>query len=637
MQRRSLVLITIVGLFLLGACNTSTPDPLAGVNPLHSDPGHTSLDDHSGFVTDDPHHDEDSLLGFDGAGISSVEAYLGQQAPDNRANRRARNISLIGHTKLGSPNQGVYGDVAGYKSLAFIGKWRGGCPGNGVDIIDISNPAAPSKLADTRDYADTSMEDMQAIEIGGRDILALGLQDCGNDPARGTVGLELYDITDPANPQFLSLFNGANSGKSANLGHVHELDLTTTPSGQILALLAVPNLEANTATAATGYTDGIGDLLIVDISDPTSPELISHWGVLQEPALGLSAFLGSRQGADARTQLHSVRANVDGTRAYLSYWDAGFIILDISDPASPTYLGRTTYAPGEEGNAHSVVDARGGNILVAADEDFSPFEFQFTSSALTGTRQAVEASFTPAIVDLPGREMAGEVVHVGRGCPAGSITTTNPDDPYLADPAGKIALIERGDCSFSHKIYRAQLAGAIGAIVYNSAAGGEALVRMGPTNIPGFTPEIPAVFVQRSTGLLLRDGTPPVTARAAAVFNGWGYLRIFDINDPANPVQLSTFATANTNNEAVATTGTWSVHNPEIIGNTLYVSWYSDGVRIIDISQPATPREIGFWTGAGAPADAPAVNIWSVVPHGDLLLASDRNYGLYILKLKPSK
>ena len=32
---------------------------------------------------------------------------------------------------------------------------------------------------------------------------------------------------------------------------------------------------------------------------------------------------------------------------------------------------------------------------------------------------------------------------------------------------------------------------------------------------------------------------------------------------------------------------------------------------------------------------APPVNVWSVVPHGDLLLVSDRNFGLYILKLKP--
>jgi len=119
------------------------------------------------------------------------------------------------------------------------------------------------------------------------------------------------------------------------------------------------------------------------------------------------------------------------------------------------------------------------------------------------------------------------------------------------------------------------------------------------------------------------------------LFNGWSGLRVWNVKDPANPIQVSTFETPNVTNEAAATLGTWSVHNPEVRGNTIYASWYSDGVRVIDISQPSAPREIGFWVGAGAPDDAPAVNIWSVVPHGDLLLVSDRNFGLYILKLKP--
>ncbi|MGH3862082.1 LVIVD repeat-containing protein, partial [Actinokineospora sp.] len=134
------------------------------------------------------------------------------------------------------------------------------------------------------------------------------------------------------------------------------------------------------------------------------------------------------------------------------------------------------------------------------------------------------------------------------------------------------------------------------------------------------------------TGLLLRDGAPPVTARAAAVFDGWGFLRLFDVDDPASPVALSTFATPNVSNEAVALDGTFSVHNPEVRDETLYASWYSDGVRVIDIDDPEDPREIASWTGAGAPSGAPPVNIWSVVPHRGLLVASDRNFGLYVLK-----
>jgi len=610
-----------------------------GVTSAYADPGHEG-DDHSGFVTDDPTHEEDPTIGLDGSGISLVESYLGQQEPDNRANRKARNISLVGALKgdEGEFNKGVFGDVAGYKNLAFLGKWRGECPGTGVDIIDISRPSKPVKLSDTRDYEDTSMEDMQAMEIGGRDVLAIGLQDCGNNPTPGVgkSGLELYDITNPRGPQFL---NFVDTDAIADVGGVHELDLTATPSGDVLALGSVPNLEADSSDA--DGKNGQGDLLIWKITDPANPTLVGEWGVLDEPSLGLSFYLDVRQGDDARTLLHSPRANKDGTRAYLSYWDAGVITLDISDPSSPVFVGRTSFAPGEEGNAHSVDEAKSGNVLVQADEDFSPFQAQFTSNAFAGTRPVVEASFTPPISDSPGREMTGEVVHVGRGCPEGSITGTNPADPYLADPAGKLALIERGACRFDHKVARAQQAGATGVIVYNHAGGGEALVLMGGNN-PTLMPDgslvpitIPAVFVQRSTGLLLVGGTPPVTARAAAVFNGWGYLRFFNMKDPANPRQISTFATPNTNNEAVATQGTWSVHNPEVRGNFVYASWYSDGVRVIDISKPSSPREVGSWTGAGAPAAAPAVNIWSVVPHGDLLLASDRNYGLYILKHTP--
>ncbi len=145
-----------------------------------------------------------------------------------------------------------------------------------------------------------------------------------------------------------------------------------------------------------------------------------------------------------------------------------------------------------------------------------------TSNAFAGKRPTSISLFAPK---PQYNTFSGEVVHVGRGCPAGSTTGSNPEDPYLGDPTGKIALIERGGCRFDYKVLQAQLKGAAAAIVYNSAAGGEALIVMGGNNpvvlVPpptfswvgfGTSITIPAAFVQRSTGLLLRDGTPPVTA-----------------------------------------------------------------------------------------------------------------------------
>jgi hypothetical protein len=109
--------------------------------------------------------------------------------------------------------------------------------------------------------------------------------------------------------------------------------------------------------------------------------------------------------------------------------------------------------------------------------------------------------------------LQGEVVHVGRGCNV---------DTYLANPAGKIALIERGSCTFLEKITRAHNNGAIGAIVYNSVAGGgDTLIRMGAPNPPCATPcpgllAIPGFFVGRSAGLALAATPVNVKIQAAS-------------------------------------------------------------------------------------------------------------------------
>jgi hypothetical protein len=138
-----------------------------------------------------------------------------------------------------------------------------------------------------------------------------------------------------------------------------------------------------------------------------------------------------------------------------------------------------------------------------------------TSNAFAGKRPASISLFAPKPTY---NTFSGEVVNVGRGCPAGSISAGSPEDPYLASPAGKIALIERGACRFDNKVGRAVLAGATGVILYNNAAGAEALVGVGgnnPVTLPDGTVvniTIPVAFVQRSTGLLLRNGTTPVTA-----------------------------------------------------------------------------------------------------------------------------
>jgi subtilisin family serine protease len=89
-----------------------------------------------------------------------------------------------------------------------------------------------------------------------------------------------------------------------------------------------------------------------------------------------------------------------------------------------------------------------------------------------------------------------EIVFVGQGC--------NADLPLLEDPAGKVALIVRGACSFNEKATNAIDAGAVGVVIHNSSPG----VFNGTlgTPIDGVTP---VVGISLEDGLFIRAQATP--------------------------------------------------------------------------------------------------------------------------------
>jgi subtilisin family serine protease len=121
------------------------------------------------------------------------------------------------------------------------------------------------------------------------------------------------------------------------------------------------------------------------------------------------------------------------------------------------------------------------------------------------------ASFGPSMVGKhvgPAPYVPAEVLQPSNeGCaayPAGSL-------------AGKIALIQRGTCEFGAKVFNAQQAGAIGALVYNNPGGGDALQSMGG-GVFGPQVTIPSVFMRRSNGLAMVTHYTANPAGAAAEF-----------------------------------------------------------------------------------------------------------------------
>lgn len=75
-------------------------------------------------------------------------------------------------------------------------------------------------------------------------------------------------------------------------------------------------------------------------------------------------------------------------------------------------------------------------------------------------------------------------------------------------------------------------------------------------------------------------------------------------------------------------------HNVHIKGDTMYVAHYTAGVRVVDISDPSSPAEIGFFDTHLASDDATFEGNWGVYPYASdgLVYASDMKGLLFIFR-----
>lgn len=64
-----------------------------------------------------------------------------------------------------------------------------------------------------------------------------------------------------------------------------------------------------------------------------------------------------------------------------------------------------------------------------------------------------------------------------------------------------------------------------------------------------------------------------------------GHLTIWNITDPSTIVKVADYQP---NVEAI-------IHNAEVVGNRAYISYYNEGVKVLDISDPAKPHEVGSY------------------------------------------
>ncbi|WP_059172893.1 LVIVD repeat-containing protein [Bacillus sp. FJAT-27445] len=320
-------------------------------------------------------HDEFGGGEEKGENLAGVELSV----PLLEGSKNVGNLKEVAAVPLKQIREGVNnttGDVYAYKGYAYLGTHSANGGGGGVRVFDMKNPANPVEVSYFASILGTWQEKVIVKSVNTPnfkgDLAAVSVQkvDRNNPNAKG--GFALYDVTNPANPKELGFWEDSSGSRGT-----HELYLTVQGK----------NVYVLTANCyADFYSHGEKmDVNIVDVSNPAKPKTIyefdprDHIGEVSDENYDGYNWT-DEEGVKRMAFAHSVKTDVTGKTAFLSYWDLGTIILDISNAAQPVYLGRTDFANEVQGAAHSMDLAKGGDVLVETREVFGPTRNGFESA-----------------------------------------------------------------------------------------------------------------------------------------------------------------------------------------------------------------------------------------------------------------
>lgn len=361
---------------------------------------------------------------------------------------------------------------------------------------------------------------------------------------------------------------------------------------------------------------------IVDVSDPTAPVLVAsaagYPGTSAEDMEVLSVDTPAFTGDLLAVGIQQC-AEEEGF--------GGLALWDVTDPTEPEELG--VY---ENFGVHelSLTERPDGVFALLASPFSEPFTFFFAPPAL-GDFQLVDVTdpANPVLTDDWGASKDG-------GFPAGA--------PFIPPPYDCSAPLCRGDfpAIFAHSTkpsgdgMTAYVAyWDLGAVVLDISDPTD-IAYVGRTVYPAGSDGDTHSAVPNGDDSLLAttdEDFSPVGPAGRIPGDTWGFGRLWDISTPAAPVHLSDVTTPHSLTNK--TNAFYSAHNPEFVGDKLYVSWYSDGLRIFDVSDPTSPSEIGFYREQptrGLLSPRPIAVDWGVHVENGRIYLSDTSFGLYIVE-----
>ena len=497
-------------------------------------------------------------------------------------------------TEVAQLGTGPYDDVFIDGSYAYCAAGP-----TGMDIIDISNPTNPVRVAT---YNTEGL--VNGIYVSGNYAYV----------ADWDAGLQIIDISTPSAPSLAGSYNTSGRARgvhvSGNYAYVADgsaglqiIDISTPSSPSLAGSYDTSGYAYDVHVSGNyAYVADVGaGLQIIDISTPSSPNLAGSYDTS-----------GSAMGV-----------HVSGNYAYVADDDAGLQIIDISTPSAASlagsyYTSGLAYGVHISGNYAYVADHTYGLQIIDVSTPSAPSlaGSYYTSDSAWGVHISGNYAYVAdqtgglKVIDIstpPSPSLAGSYdtsewtrgVHVAGNyaCMADGyaglkiIDISTPSSPSLSGSYDTSGLAE----------------GVYVSGNYAYVADHDAGLKI----IDISTPSAPSLAGSYDTSGYAKGVY--VSGKYAYVADGSAGLQIIDINTPTTPSLAGSYDTSGS---------AWGVY---VSGKYAYVADGSAGLQIIDINTPTTPSLAGSYDTSGS--------AWGVHVSGNYAYVADDWKGLQIIDI----
>ncbi|MHC4505830.1 MAG: LVIVD repeat-containing protein, partial [Planctomycetota bacterium] len=458
---------------------------------------------------------------------------------------------------------------------------QGGLPGR-LRVIDASDPRVPIEVGSLAlpFQGDPQLEVVDGVAYVAAGFSGLHVIDVSNPAAPaevGTLDLGVPNVTAmAAEDGRVYLGSGSIGPRGVPLDAVFQvIDVSDPPAPGLLGSLPVAappegiDVAGDFVYAAIPATLGFSHLQIIDVSEPAAPV-----GVAAVPTL---------LGRDVA---------VEGDRAYVSGVVPGadvplpappFQVLDISNPREPVEIGS------------AVCCGNGGDVEVSGD-------FVYLASVGIGVQvidvsePAAPAGLGAIAAEARDVELEGDFAYTVGDIGLRVIDVSHPERPALVGGWSGSAVddVEVRD-ALAYLGTSDPLTGETGGLVVVDVSDPTAVAGVG-----GIATGSPALDVEVANGLAY------VAAREAG-------LRVIDVANPALPFEVGSHAVPVSAEQVEVVGGLALVADP---GARLPRPGIRGSLRVIDLSNPAAPSEIGAYeVGGPVPCRDPGLAVADAVAY----------------------